>query len=95
MYFKQEIPYSVEIAVEEYKEMDHITHITATIYVARESQKAIILGHQGKSIKGLGMAARKDIEEFIEAKVYLELRVKVSKDWRDDAQQLKRFGYEL
>ncbi|MFA6951062.1 MAG: GTPase Era [Lentimicrobiaceae bacterium] len=95
LYFKQEVPYSVEIAVDEYQEKETSTHITATIYVARESQKAIILGHQGKSIKGLGMAARKDIEEFIDAKVYLELRVKVSKDWRDDPQQLKRFGYEL
>lgn len=95
LYFKQEVPYSVEIAVDEYQEKENSTHITATIYVARESQKAIILGHQGKSIKGLGMAARKDIEEFIDAKVYLELRVKVSKDWRDDPQQLKRFGYEL
>lgn len=95
LYFKQEIPYSVEVAVDEYKEKENITHITATIYVARESQKAIILGHHGKSIKGLGMAARKDIEAFIEGKVYLELRVKVSKDWRDDPQQLKRFGYEL
>jgi len=95
MFFQQEIPYSVEVSVDEYKEKENITHITSTIYVSRESQKAIILGHQGRSIKGLGMAARKDIEEFIQAKVYLELRVKVSKDWRDDSQQLKRFGYEL
>jgi GTP-binding protein Era len=95
LYFKQEIPYSVEVAVDEYKEKENITAITATIYVSRESQKAIIIGHQGKSIKGLGMAARKDIEEFINSKVFLELRVKVSKDWRDDSQQLKRFGYEL
>lgn len=95
LYYKQEIPYSVEISIEDFKEKENITHISATIWVSRESQKAIIIGHQGKSIKGLGMAARKDIEEFIEAKVYLELRVKVSKDWRDDSQQLKRFGYEL
>lgn len=95
MYYKQEIPYSVEVSVDEYKEKETITHITATIYVSRESQKAIILGHQGKSIKGLGMSARKDIEAFINARVYLDLRVKVSKDWRDDSQQLKRFGYEL
>lgn len=95
LYFKQEIPYSVEVVVDEYKEKENITAITATIYVARESQKAILIGHQGKSIKGLGMAARKDIEEFIEAKVFLDLRIKVSKDWRDDPQQLKRFGYEL
>jgi len=95
LYFKQEIPYSVEVVVDEYKEKENITHILATIFVARESQKAIILGHNGKSIKGLGMAARKDIEEFAEARVFLDLRVKVSKDWRDDSQQLKRFGYDL
>ena len=100
LYFKQEIPYSVEIVVEEYKEKESkdkesITHISSTIYVARESQKAIIIGHQGKSIKGLGMAARKDIEEFIDGRVFLDLRVNVSKDWRDDPQQLRRFGYEI
>ncbi|HLN52437.1 MAG TPA: GTPase Era [Lentimicrobium sp.] len=95
LYFKQEIPYSTEVVIDEYKEKENITHITATIYVARESQKGIILGAQGRSIKGLGISARKQIEEFIQAKVYLELRVKVSKDWRDDPNQLKRFGYEL
>lgn len=95
LYFKQEIPYSVEVVVDEYKEKENITHIASTIYVARESQKAIIIGHHGKSIKGLGMAARKDIEDFIETKVFLDLRVKVSKDWRDDPQQLRRFGYEI
>ncbi len=95
LFFQQEIPYSVEVTVDEYKEKENITHITSTIFVSRESQKAIILGHQGRSIKGLGMSARKDIEEFIQGKVYLELRVKVSKDWRDDSQQLKRFGYDM
>ena len=95
LYYKQEIPYSAEVTVDEYKEKENITYIEATIYVSRDTQKAIIIGHQGKSIKGLGMAARKDIEEFIEGKVYLDLRVKVSKDWRDDSQQLKRFGYDL
>lgn len=95
LFYKQEIPYSVEVVVDEYKEKEHLTHIASTIFVARESQKAILLGHHGKSIKGLGMAARKDIEAFIEARVFLDLRVKVSHDWRDDPQQLKRFGYEL
>ncbi len=95
LYYKQEIPYSTEVVIDEYKEKENITHITATIYVARESQKGIILGAQGRSIKGLGISARKDIEAFIDAKVYLELRVKVSKDWRDDPNQLKRFGYEF
>lgn len=95
LYFKQEIPYSTEVVIDEYKEKENITHITATIYVARESQKGIILGAQGRSIKGLGISARKQIEDFIQARVYLELRVKVSKDWRDDPNQLKRFGYDL
>jgi GTP-binding protein Era len=63
--------------------------------VARESQKAILLGHQGKAIKKLGTDARKDIEEFLEKHIFLELNVKVRKDWRDDVKELKRFGYSL
>lgn len=93
-HYHKEIPYSTEVLVEEYKEDDNITRIRALIFVARESQKAIILGHQGKSIKKVGTEARKDIEDFVDKKVYLELFVKVSKDWRNDERQLKRFGYE-
>jgi GTPase len=93
--FKKEVPYSAEVVVESYKEGPKITVITAMIYVERETQKAIILGHHGDAIKRLGTSARKDIEAFIGAKVYLELSVKVSDDWRQDELKLKRFGYEF
>lgn len=91
--FKKEIPYSVEVIVEEFKEDDDIIRMKATIFVMRESQKAIILGHQGRAIKRLGTDARKDIEAFVQKKVFLDLTVKVNKDWRDNDKQLKRFGY--
>jgi len=92
--FKKEIPSSVEIVIDEYKEDTKIDRIYATIFVSRESQKAIILGHQGAAIKKLGTMARIDIEKFIEKKVYLELSVKINKDWRDDDNALSRFGYD-
>ncbi len=92
--YKKEIPYSVEVAVDEYKEEPEIIRITANIYVARESQKAIILGHLGKAIKKVGTQARIDIEDFVGKKVFLELTVKVNKDWRDNDNLLKRFGYD-
>ncbi len=93
--YQKEIPYSVEIVVDEYKESKDIIRIYTTIFVSRESQKMIILGHKGKAIKNLGIESRKDIEEFVDRKVYLELKVKVNKDWRNNEKQLKRFGYEL
>jgi GTP-binding protein Era len=93
--YKQEIPYSVEAVVESYKEEENIIRIEATLYVSRESQKMIILGEKGKSIKRLGTQARKDIEEFVGKKVFLDLTIKVSKDWRDNERQLKKFGYEI
>jgi GTP-binding protein Era len=93
--YQQEIPYSAEVVVDSYKEKPEIVVISATIFVERDTQKAIILGHKGESIKKLGTLARKDIEAFIEKKVYLELSLKVSSDWREDANQLKRFGYEF
>ncbi|MDP4282152.1 MAG: GTPase Era [Bacteroidota bacterium] len=93
--YTQEIPYSVEIVVDSFKEEDNIVRISAFIYTARESQKAIILGHQGRSIKKLGTDARKDIEEFLGKHVFLELKVKVTKDWREDERMLKRFGYNI
>ena len=92
--FKQEIPYSVEIVVEAYKELEEIIHIAANIFVMRESQKMIILGKGGQAIRRLGTDARKDIEAFVGKQVFLDLTVKVNKDWRDDDRQLKRFGYE-
>lgn len=91
--YHQEIPYSVEVIIEDYKEEENIDKIRAIIFVSRESQKAILIGHHGKAIKNLGIESRIDIEEFIGKHVFLELSVKVSKDWRDDELQLKRFGY--
>ncbi|MEA1886296.1 MAG: GTPase Era [Bacteroidota bacterium] len=91
--YKKEIPYSVEIEIESYKEESKIVNIRAVIHVTRESQKGIIIGHRGKMLKKTGSEARKDIEEFIGKQVYLELYVKVSKDWRDRPGTLKKFGY--
>ncbi len=93
--YRQEIPYSVEVGIEEFKELPHITRIRATIYVAKESQKPIIIGKGGQAIKQLGIRSREEIEEFIGNKVYLELYVKVSKNWRNDVRKLRMFGYEL
>ncbi len=91
--YQKEIPYSVEIKIEEYKETESLIKIKSTIYVSRESQKAIIIGHKGNPIKKVGTEARLDIEEFVDKKVFLELSVKVLKDWRNKENQLKRFGY--
>lgn len=93
--YKKEVPYSVEVVVDQYKEEENIIRISAMIYVARETQKAILLGHQGQAIKRVGVRARQDLEEWLDKKIFLELTVKVSKDWRDDDRQLQRFGYEL
>ncbi len=91
--YKQEIPYSIEIQVESFKEEAEIIKIRAIIYVSRESQKGIIIGKAGKMLKKVGTLARKDLEEFLQKKIFLELFVKVNKDWRNDENQLKRFGY--
>ena len=93
--YSQEVPYSVEVVIDSFKEDEALVRIRAVIYIARESQKAIILGHQGTAIKKLGTDARKSIEEFLGRHVFLELHVKVSKDWREDELQLKRFGYTM
>lgn len=95
LYYQKEVPYSVEIEVEEFKEEDKILRIRAVIYVNRETQKGIIIGHQGKAIKRVGSEARKDIEEFFEKKVFLDLYVKVSKGWREEDNKLRNFGYEM
>lgn len=92
--YQQEIPYSVQVEVESYEETEKRIHIRAIIYVARDSQKAIIIGKGGSAIKKLGMQARTDIEEFTGKNIFLELFVKVDKDWRDNEAELKRFGYE-
>ncbi|MCL2132388.1 MAG: GTPase Era [Lentimicrobiaceae bacterium] len=91
--FKKEIPYSVEVVVESYKERDKMTCIDAVIYAERESQKAIMLGHNGNSIKELGTQSRLAIEDFIGQKVFLSLSIKVQRNWRNDDNRLKRFGY--
>jgi GTP-binding protein Era len=92
--YSKEIPYSCEVVVESYKDEPNIAKIEAIIYVARESQKGIIIGHQGSKIKKTGTEAREIIEEFIGKKVFLKLDVKVDKDWRDSDSKLKRYGYK-
>ncbi len=91
--YKQELPYSVEVVVDTYEESAKLVKIRASIFVSRESQKAIIIGKGGNAIKHLGTLARNDIEEFIGKKIFLELVVKVDKDWRDNETELKHFGY--
>lgn len=93
LHYQKEIPYSVEIEIESYKEEKSITRIAAVIHVARDSQKGIIIGHKGEKLKRVGTEARKDIEAMLQGKVFLELFVKVSKEWRDNKSALKRFGY--
>ena len=95
LYYQKEIPYSCEVAVESYEERDGIDNISCLIFVERESQKAILIGHQGKAIKKLGTEARKDIEEFTGKKCFLSLHIKVLKDWRNSERALKSFGYAL
>jgi len=93
IHYKKEIPYSVEVETEEFTEEEHIVRIRSVIMVERETQKGIIIGHKGSAIKRVGAEARKDLEKFFEKKVYIELYVKVNKNWRSDNTQLKRFGY--
>ncbi len=94
MNYKKEIPYSVEVDVEEFKEAEDIIRMRAVIYVARDSQKGIIIGHRGSMLKRVGVGARKQLEKFFAKKVHLETFVKVKKNWRDSDAQLKRFGYK-
>ena len=91
--YKKEIPYSVEIEIESFKEEKDIIKIRALIHVTRDSQKGIIIGHRGSMLKRVGTEARHDMEDFFQKKVFLELYVKVTKDWRDKPLVLKRFGY--
>jgi GTP-binding protein Era len=92
-HYKKEIPYSVEIEIESFSEEKNITRIRALIHVARDSQKGIIIGHNGNMLKRVGTEARIDMEDFFRKKIFLELYVKVTKDWRDKPAVLKRFGY--
>jgi GTP-binding protein Era len=93
-HYKKEIPYSVEIEVEEFFEEKEIIKIRAIIYVMRESQKGIIIGHKGMGLKRIGSEARRDIERMLDKKVFLETPVKVKKNWRNDNKELKKFGYK-
>ncbi len=92
--YQKEIPYSVEIEIESFKEEKDIIKIRALIHVTRDSQKGIIIGHKGSMLKRVGTEARRDMEDFFRKKIYLELYVKVTKDWRDKPLILKRFGYQ-
>ncbi|GHA25840.1 GTPase Era [Salinimicrobium marinum] len=93
MHYKKEIPYSVEIDTEEFFEEEEIIRMRSVIMVERETQKGIIIGHKGAALKRVGVEARKDLEKFFGKQVHLELYVKVNKNWRSDARQLRRFGY--
>ncbi|MDD2996294.1 MAG: GTPase Era [Bacteroidia bacterium] len=93
--YDKEIPYSVEVVVEQFKEEGNLIRINAVINVERDSQKGIIIGHGGKSLKKVGTEARKDMEVFFEKKIFLELYVKVEKDWRNKDTKLRGFGYKL
>ncbi|MBR2492704.1 MAG: GTPase Era [Paludibacteraceae bacterium] len=93
--YDKEIPYSSEVVVEKFVEDKKLIHINAVIYVERDSQKSIIIGKSGSMLKKVGMMARKDVETFFQKKVFLELFVKVEKDWRNRDKQLKMFGYQL
>ncbi len=94
MHYKKEIPYAVEIETEEFNEDEKIIKIRAIIMVERDSQKGIIIGHKGSALKRVGTEARKDLEKFFGKKIFLELYVKVNKDWRNNKNQLRRFGYK-
>ncbi len=93
LYYDKEIPYSVEVRVERFKENDSVIHINAVIYVERDSQKGIIIGHQGIALKNVSSEARKALEKFFGKKIFLETFVKVDKDWRSSQRELDSFGY--
>ena len=95
LYYDKEIPYSVEPVVERFKESDDIIRIEAVIYVERESQKGIIIGHQGVALKRVSTEARRELERFFGKQIYLQCFVKVDKDWRNSERAMKQFGYDL
>ena len=95
LYYDKEIPYAVEVVVEQFKEEAKSIHINAVIYVERDSQKGIIIGKQGKALKKVSSEARKTLEKFFQKSIYLETFVKVDKDWRSSDKELKTFGYQL
>ncbi len=93
MHYKKEVPYSVEVETEDFLESDSLIRIRAVIMVERETQKGILIGHKGAALKRVGAEARKDLETFFQKKIFLEMYVKVNKDWRSNSNQLRRFGY--
>ena len=95
LYYDKEIPYSVEVVVEQFKEDEKMIRIHAVIYVERDSQKGIIIGHQGKALKKVSTEARRELERFFGKKIFLETFVKVDKDWRSSDKELRNFGYQL
>ncbi|MGM9689027.1 MAG: GTPase Era [Alloprevotella sp.] len=95
LYYDKEIPYAVEVAVEQFKETDRSIHISAVIYVERDSQKGIIIGHKGFALKKVSTEARKTLEKFFGKSIFLEVFVKVDKDWRSNAKRLEAYGYKL
>ena len=95
LYYDKEIPYSVEAVVDSFKEEEKLIRIEATIYVERESQKGIIIGHQGVALKRVSSEARRELERFFGKKIYLQCFVKVDKDWRSSERAMKQFGYDL
>ena len=95
LYYDKEIPYSVEVVVEQFKESEKTIHINAVIYVERDSQKGIIIGHKGVALKKVSTEARKSLEKFFGKSIYLEIFVKVDKDWRQCSKAMKQYGYDL
>lgn len=95
LYYDKEIPYACEVSVDSFKESEKNIHIHATIYVERDSQKGIIIGHQGVALKKVSTEARKTLEQFFQKSIYLEILVKVDKDWRQNEQRLEAYGYKL
>jgi GTP-binding protein Era len=94
MHYKKEVPYSVEVQTEAFEELDHIININTTIIVERKTQKGIIIGHQGKALTRIGTESRKDLEKFFQKKIFLDLYVKVEKNWRSNEKKLKGYGYQ-
>ena len=94
LYYNKEIPYSVEVVTDDFKEDDNIIKIKSVIFVERDSQKGIIIGHKGSALKKIGTKARQGLEIFFGKKIYIELQVKVSKNWRSNSKVLKKFGYK-
>ena len=92
--FQKEIPYSVNIQVEEFFEDNGLIRIRANIYVLRDSQRAILIGHKGSKLRKIGTQSRVEIEKLFNKKVFLETPIKISKNWRDDEKKLKKFGYQ-